>query len=87
MYKLIDSTVFGLSSRLKIVKFDDNSYGILKKRKSRIIMKDGQQIYDIAKAIHGVKPDTEIKLIISGPICSKTIKFLSNKSIEVINEE
>jgi len=87
MYELIDSTEFGLSSRVKIVKFEDNSYGIQKKRKSRIIMKDGQQIEDIAEAIHRVKPNADIKLIISGPICSKTIKFLSNNSIEVINEE
>ncbi len=78
---------FGLNSRTKIVKIDDDSFGIVKKRKSRIIMKDGYQIMEIAKIIMAKKPDSKISLIISGPICSKTTKYLVDNSIKIVHEE
>lgn len=87
MSELVDSKDFGISSRVSIIKINNNSYGILKKRKSRIIMKDGQQITKIADSIVAVIPDAKISLIISGPICSKTVKYLNSNSIEIINEE
>lgn len=87
MDQLVDSKVFGLNNRIKIIKIDNNTYGILKKRKSRIIMKDGYQIEEIANAIKSVIPLAEIRLIVSGPICSKTTKYLNTKSIHIIDEE
>ncbi len=87
MSENIDVSGFGLNSRTKIVKMEDGSFGILKKRKSRIIMKDGYQILEIAKAITLKEPDAIVNIIISGPICSKTTKYLEQHSINIVHEE
>jgi len=79
----ISPTQYGLSSRVKLL-FKDNSIVIVKQRKSRIIMKDSRQILDIANKIRVQEHDKKIKLLISGPICSKSIKFLNENNITVI---
>jgi len=43
----------------------------------------GIQVLDIANRITEVRPNTKISLLISGPICSKTIKFLDKESISI----
>jgi len=80
----ISSSQFGLSSRVKLV-LEDSCIIIVKKRKSRIIMKDSIQILDIANKIKAQEQDKEIKLLISGPICSKSIKILNENNIEIIS--
>lgn len=50
-YILLNPIDYGLSKRVKIVMISEENLGILKKRKSRIIMKDRQQIIDIANNI------------------------------------
>lgn len=86
-YDKLDPLEFGLSKRLVIVKLDDNTIGIVKKRKSRIVMTDGHQIKDFADAIRLIYPSKTIVLIHSGPVCSKTKKFLSEYDIELKHEE
>jgi hypothetical protein len=80
----ISSSQFGLSNRVKL-KFKDNNIIIVKQRKSRIIMKDSKQILDIANKIRAKEHGKEIKLLISGPICSKSIKNLNENNIEIIS--
>jgi len=82
--EIISPNQFGLSSRT-ILQEDGESIIIVKKRKSRIIMKDSKQILEIANKILSYKPNYKIKLLISGPICSKSIKFLSENKIEIIS--
>ena len=82
--EIISPNQFGLSSRT-ILQEDGESIIIVKKRKSRIIMKDSKQILEIANKILSYKPNYQIKLLISGPICSKSIKFLSENKIEIIS--
>ena len=84
-FKELNPIDFGLNSRVKIVDISKNSIGILKMRKSRIIMKDGAQILEIADQIKSVKKDVDISLIISGPICSKTTKYLNDNKIKIID--
>jgi len=86
MKKDLLSEEYGLSKRIQLVQIDNNTIGIVKKRKSRIIMKDGNLILGIAEKIWAKNKELAIQLIISGPICSKTRKFLAEHSIEVINE-
>jgi len=74
---------FGLGSRVKLVEIAPSHIGVVKKIKSRIIMKDGNKIIEIAEKIRGFTPDTKISLIISGPICSKTRKYLAENGVEV----
>jgi len=83
-YKVIDPLDYGLPKRIKIVEISHNHLGILKQRKSRIIMKDGMQIMDIVNQIRDVKPKFKISLIISGPLCSKTRKYLNDNRVGVI---
>lgn len=85
-HQYIDSEKFGLSKRTLIRDLGQGKYGIVKKRKSRIIMKDGFQILDIAEAIISKQPDSKVVLIHSGPVCSKTTRFLNNKNIELCYE-
>ncbi len=86
MNETLDAQNYGLAKRVKLVRMKDNTIGIVKKRKSRIIMKDGRQILDIAQQIKSVDADASIALLISGPICSKTTKFLADNNIEIIQE-
>ncbi|MCK5847024.1 MAG: hypothetical protein KAG84_06270 [Bacteroidales bacterium] len=79
----ISSTEFGLSNRV-ILESDGNSIIIVKQRKSRIIMSDSKKITAIRDTIKTHKPNVAIKLLISGPICSKSTKFLNENDIEVI---
>jgi len=80
------SEEYALSKRVQLVQSDSNTISIVKKRKSRIIMKDGVQILAIAESIWTKNKSLAINLIISGPICSKTRKFLAEHSIEIISE-
>lgn len=84
--KELNSEDFGLPKRIKLVPLSNGHLAILKKRKSRIIMKDGKQILEIAEKIRDDKSVNSVSLIITGPICSKTIKFLESNSIEIIKE-
>ncbi len=86
MLNRIDSGIFGFSNRV-VINADKDTYKIIKKRKSRIIMKDGLQILSMAKKIKEDIPTAKIQLHISGPICSKTLKFLNENSIAIVHEK
>jgi hypothetical protein len=86
MDNLLDSKTFGLNSRVVLQKISDNTIAIVKKRKTRIIMKDANQILEQANNIKKTNPKLKVVLIVSGPVCSKTIKLLSDNNIEVITQ-
>jgi len=86
MDKILEASKFGLSSRTILVKIDSNHIGIIKNRKSRIIMKDGVKILESAEQIKKMSPDTRVSLITNAPVCSKTTKYLMENEIEVINK-
>ena len=52
-------------------------------RKSRIIMKDGHRIVEIANKIKAVKNEKSVGVMSNAPVCSKTQKFLMNNGIAV----
>jgi len=83
-YRVLNPSDYGLGKRINIVQISDGHLGIMKKRRSRIIMKDSQKIMDIANALCKKEPQSSISLIISGPICSKTIKFLKSNLIDIV---
>ena len=82
---ILNPQEFGLNSRVKIVEISKNHFGIIRKLKSRIIMKDGKKIVEQAREIQTFFPNTKVSLIISGPICSKTIRFLEENKISIIS--
>ena len=79
--KKIEPSKYGLNKRNKIYKTKNGEVAIVKKRKSRIIMKDGYMLLEIAEKIKTVDPNTEIQLITTAPICSKTKAFLEKNGI------
>ncbi len=85
--KQLNTNDFNLGSRLVLLQLSDNEIAIVKKRKSRIIVKDGLLIIKQANTIKEVKPEVKISIIISGNnICSKTVKLLDNNEIKIISE-
>ena len=84
--KILEASEFGLSSRTILLRIDSNHIGIIKKRKSRIIMKDGNKILETAEQIRKISPDTKVSLITNAPVCSKTTKYLLENGIEIIKE-
>ena len=79
----INSSGLGLSIRTKLAVDDKRAHYIIKNIKSRIIMKDGKKILEIAKKI---KKETKssVFLATTAPVCSKTKAYLKEKKIETI---
>ena len=78
---------YNLGSRVVLLQLSENEIAIVKKRKSRIILKDGHKILEQTQAIQAVKPNTKVSLIISeNNICSKTIKLLNDSGITIVSE-
>jgi len=84
---LIDPKRFGLSPRSTIGQLSQNHFVIIKDRKSRIIMKDGNQIIEQTKAMNDNEPNVRISLATNAPVCSKTMVFLMEKGIDVLSLE
>jgi len=80
--KNIDPKIFGLNKRNKIYETNDGKVVIVKNRRSRIVMKDGNNIMEIADKIKKVIPEAKITLIATAPICSKTKAFLERNGIQ-----
>ena len=83
--KIVRVKEFGLSSRIKIAVDNKNNHYIVKSVKSRIIMKTGEKIYEIANQI---KSNTKgsVFLATTAPICSKTKKYLEEKKINIVSD-
>ena len=77
--KFIDPTIYNINPRTKLAKVND-SIAIVIDRKSRVIMKDGEKILDIARIIRK-KTKSQIMLLTSAPVCSKTKIYLSNNNV------
>lgn len=56
---------------------------IIKKRKSRIIMKDGEKLLSLASDLKAKNPGYRIIFRTDAPVCSKTEKYLNENGIEV----
>jgi len=64
------------------IDLNKNIY-IVKNIKSRIIMKDGIKIVDIAKSIQAQK-STKKFLATTAPVCSKTKRYLEENQIKTV---
>mgnify|MGYP001397131283 CR=1 FL=1 len=80
--KLIDPLTVGASKRSNIATDNNNIY-IVKNIKSRIIMKDGLKLFDLARKIKTVKNAT-VFLATTAPVCSKTKKYLEENGIKTV---
>ena len=81
--KKIDPKTFGLSKRTILHK-EKNKIIIESRRKSRIIMKDGVRLVEVAEKIKKNGKVLKTALLTNAPICSKTKTFLINKNISIL---
>ena len=82
--KTVDPLDYNLPPRTKILIDNSGSFFIVVDRKSRVIMKDGHKIVNIAKHIKEVNQKANISLLTSAPVCSKTSKLLSKNKIRTL---
>jgi|TARA_B100000073_G_C23313342_1_gene403683 hypothetical protein len=83
--KQVDPSTLSLSFRTKVAVDVDRNYYIIKNIKSRIIMKDGKKIKEIASTIRN-QTKRQVFLATTAPICSKTKTYLKSKNIKIITE-
>jgi len=67
-----------------LTQVSKNHVAIVKDRKSRIIMKDGETILEQAGMIQEKSPGVQVSLKTSAPVCSKTRAFLTENGIDVM---
>ena len=83
--KTIDPINVGAPKRSNVAMDNDNNIYIVKNIKSRIIMKDGLKLFDLAKKIKTVKNVT-VSLATTAPVCSKTKKYLEENEIKITSD-
>ena len=79
--KTVDTKKYNLSSRVSLQENSSNELCIVINRKSRIIMKDGYRLLEIAEKIKHVENKRKVKVLSSAPVCSKTRAFLDKKGL------
>ena len=82
--KNVDPKLYNLHPRTRLKKNEKGVFVVID-RKSRIVMKDGHRIYEIAKQIKTFEVGKKISVLSNAPICSKTKKFLFQKDITIKN--
>ena len=83
--KTIDPITVGAPKRFNVAMDSDDNIYIVKNIKSRIIMKDGFKLFDLAKKIKEVK-NTTVSLATTAPVCSKTKKYLKENEIKITSD-
>ena len=78
----IDPKKYGFHQRVKL-KGSGKEIFILIERKSRVIMKDGNRIIQMAEKIKQTNPTKRISVLSTAPICRKTEQLLLKNNITV----
>ncbi len=82
--KPVDPTKFGLSRRVVLEAVGSNCIRIIKRRKSRIIMKDGKRLLQQAQRIKSHLPSVAVEVATTAPVCSKTRAYLREHGVKVV---
>ena len=78
----IDPKKYGLHQRVKL-RGSGKEIFVLIERKSRVIMKDGNRIIQMAEKIKQANPTKKISVLSTAPVCGKTEQLLLKNSITV----
>lgn len=79
----ISAQEYGLNTRVILKEIAPKHIAIVKKIKSRIIQKDALKLIETANKIREKDASLKISLICNNNICSKSLKLLEEKGIEV----
>lgn len=83
MRKIIAPETFGLHRTTIIEQIDPQTYSLILRRKSRVIMTDGRKLLERAEKIKKIIPDAVVQVETTAPVCSKTMAFLADHDIVV----
>ena len=86
MTKYSDPKSLGLPSRNIVEEVNRDTLALVIERKSRIIMADGIKILTKVNKIKAAKPNMNVILKTTTPICSKTLQLFEKKGLEVIKD-
>ena len=86
MAKYLEPKSLGLPARTTVEEIDKVTLAIVIKRKSRIIMADGNKILAKVAKIKTARPDMNVILKTATPICSKTQELFENNGLKFISE-
>jgi len=78
----VDPTLYNLHPKVRLKKTEKDIFIVID-RKSRIVMKDGRRIFEIATKIKQIETGIKISVLSNAPICSKTQKFLFQNDITI----
>ena len=78
----IDPKRYGLHPRVKL-KGSGKEIFVLIERKSRVIMKDGNRIIQMAEKIKQANSTKKISVLSTAPVCRKTEQLLLKNNITV----
>ena len=73
-----------MSCAFKLYQRKENEYVLEVLRKSRVIMKDAKGILKKSSMIRGKQPGAVVFFRTNAPVCSKSIAFLKDHGIDVI---
>lgn len=80
----VNAVKFGLTSRTELEKIGRNHYSIVVKRKSRLLMKDGEKILEKINVMREFVPGARVDLATNAPVCGKAAQYLKEHNIDII---
>ncbi len=83
----LDPEIFELPASTILQKVSDNLIAVIKIRKSRIIMRDGEKLLETARKIREKMPDSDVIIKTTAPVCSKTEQFLRDNNVRIEKSE
>jgi hypothetical protein len=86
MTKYLDPKSLGLPAKTIVEEVNKETLALVIKRKSRIIMADGIEILSKTTQIKAAKPNMDVILKTTTPVCSKTLQLFENNGLEVIKD-
>ena len=85
MTEQVDPKKYSLPPHTVLMQTGSDKFTLVINRKSRIIMKDTLIILKKVDKIKEKVQSASVDLETSAPVCSKSIKFLEEKGIEIIS--
>jgi len=82
----LDPKIYGLSSRTHLEKLDEDTIGLIIRRKSRIIMTDGRKLIEKARSIQKATTSTKIIIVTTAPVCAKTRAYIEASGLTIREE-
>jgi len=85
MTEQVDPKIYGLPARTVLMKKNSDEFTLVINRKTRIVMKDALIVLKKIDKIKEKVQEASVVLETTAPVCSKSIKFLQEKDIEIIS--